>query len=90
MIIDGQNFIDQINADLPGLMELEFEGLFPSGIFVSVKKGAYGAKKKYALLGEDGKIRIKGFETVRRNWSPISKEIKKKVLSITLKERDLP
>ena len=82
--------VEKINENLPGLMELEYEGTFPAGIFVSAKQGPYGAKKKYALLDEKGNVRIKGFETVRRNWSFIAKEVQKNVLNIILKENDLP
>jgi DNA polymerase Pol2 len=80
--------VQKINKDLPGMMELEFEGMYPSGIFVSVKGRELGAKKKYALIDEKDEITIKGFETVRRNWSPIAKDVQKKVLSIVLKEND--
>ncbi|MDP6648258.1 MAG: DNA polymerase domain-containing protein, partial [Candidatus Woesearchaeota archaeon] len=85
---DAETFSEKINQELPGLMELEFEGFYPSGIFVSAKVGAYGAKKKYALLDENGMLKIKGFESVRRNWSMIAKEVQEKVLEIILKERD--
>ena len=85
---DAFSFVEQINTSLPGLMELEFEGFYPSGIFVSAKEGPYGAKKKYALLDENGNIKIKGFELVRRNWSFIAKEVQEEVLNIILRERD--
>ncbi len=81
-------FKDEINMDLPGLMELDYEGMYPSGLFVSVKAKEYGAKKKYALLSEQGFIKIKGFETVRRNWSEIAKETQEKVLRIILEKKD--
>ncbi|MBW2996590.1 DNA-directed DNA polymerase [Candidatus Woesearchaeota archaeon] len=87
---DALKLIEKINAGLPGLMELEYEGLYPSGIFVSAKMGEYGAKKKYALMDDKGVVKITGFETVRRNWSFIAKEVQKEVLNIILKERDLP
>ncbi|MFC1732016.1 DNA-directed DNA polymerase [candidate division KSB1 bacterium] len=82
-------FAEKINLELPELMELEFEGFYPRGIFVSAKLTGYGAKKKYALLGENNKITIKGFETVRRNWSKISKETQEEVIGIILKENDV-
>ncbi len=85
---DARNFVERINHDLPGLMELEYEGFYPSGIFVSTKFGGSGAKKKYALLDERGVLNIKGFETVRRNWSFIAKDVQKNVLDILLRERD--
>ncbi|MBW2982164.1 DNA-directed DNA polymerase [Candidatus Woesearchaeota archaeon] len=83
---DALNFVDKINKDLPGIMELEYEGFYPSGIFVSAKEGGYGAKKKYALIDEKENIKITGFETVRRNWSFIAKEVQEEVLNIILKE----
>ena len=85
---DATKFSEKINSELPGLMELEFEGFYPAGIFVSAKMGAFGAKKKYALLSEDGFLKIKGFESVRRNWSLIAKEAQEKVLDIILRDRD--
>jgi len=94
LTLDGKDtkealkFAEKINAKLPGVMELEFEGFFPSGIFVASKGSDAGAKKKYALLTEKGDIKIKGFETVRRNWSYIAKDIQKDVLEIILKENN--
>jgi len=85
---DIDKFADEVNMQLPGVMELEFEGYYPSGIFVSAKVGPYGAKKKYALMNEKGNLKIRGFETVRRNWSHIAKEVQEKVLKTILKEKD--
>jgi len=82
------SFCEKINLKLPGLMELEYEGFYPRGIFVSAKAGLYGAKKKYALLSDKDEIIIKGFETIRRNWSPIAKEVQEKVLNLILKENN--
>ncbi|NYZ73730.1 hypothetical protein H0O00_01170 [Candidatus Micrarchaeota archaeon] len=84
---DVIKFMNSVNAALPPKMELELEGFYPRGVFVS-KKGSEerGAKKKYALLGEDGRIKIRGFELVRRDWSMIAKETQLKVLEAILKE----
>lgn len=82
-------FIESINAELPGLMELEYEGFYEAGIFVPTKESGYGAKKKYALLSQDGIIKIRGFEAIRRNLSPIAKEVQENVLKIVLKENNL-
>jgi DNA polymerase I len=87
------DFMNKVNASLPEKMELELEGFYPRGVFVS-KKGAggggsgetRGAKKKYALLGEDGRIKIRGFELVRRDWSRIAKDTQLKVLEAILRE----
>lgn len=85
---DALKFVEIINKNLPGIMELEYEGFYPSGIFVSTKGSDKGAKKKYALLNESGQLTIKGFETVRRNLSSIAKETQARVLDIALKEHD--
>ncbi len=85
---DAGVFAESINVELPGLMELDYEGFYPAGIFVSAKIGPFGAKKKYALLSESGTLKIKGFETVRRNWSFIAKDVQEKLLEIVLKEND--
>lgn len=83
---DAIDFLDTINADLPGIMELEYEGYYPAALFVAAKESEIGAKKRYALLGENGKITIKGFEVVRRNFSIIGKEVQEKVLDLVLKD----
>ncbi len=85
---DAKKFLESINLELPGLMELEYEDFYPNGIFVSAKEGAYGAKKKYALISENGVLKIRGFEAIRRNWSFIAKEVQKNVLNLVLKEND--
>ncbi len=72
-------FLDEVNDQLPEFMQLEFEGFFERGFFTSTESGE-GAKKKYALLSEDGSMKITGFEQVRRDWSPIAKRTQKKVL----------
>lgn len=85
---DALALMDNINKDLPGLMELDYEGYYPAGIFVSLKAAESGAKKKYALIDEKNNMKIKGFESVRRNWSAIAKDVQRKVLEIILKEHD--
>ena len=96
LLLEGKNidealeFMEEINETLPGQMELELEGHYPQGIFVGLKGGdqkSVGAKKKYALLRKDGTLKITGFETVRRNWSPLSKEVQEKVLGLVLQEK---
>ncbi len=84
-IIDqAMEFMNEINFSLPGYMELEFEGHYPSGIFVPVKHSEKGAKKKYALMDEKGRVKIVGFESVRRNWSKIAKQVQEQVLQYVL------
>ncbi len=87
---DAVNFVDEINKSLPGLMELDFQGFYLSGLFVGTKDNkGYGAKKRYALVSSDGSIKIRGFEMVRRNLSMISKEVQEKVLELILKGNDV-
>ena len=81
-------FMNEINFNLPGHMELEFEGHFKKGIFVAIKGTTKGAKKKYALLKEDGALKITGFEFVRRNWSPLAKEVQEHVLNLVLNDKE--
>ncbi|MBI4145600.1 hypothetical protein HY493_05355 [Candidatus Woesearchaeota archaeon] len=85
---DAKAFVQRINKELPGLMELEYESFYPRGIFVAVKASEAGAKKKYALIDRKGSMKIRGFETVRRNTAFIAKETQKEVLRIILGEGD--
>ncbi len=77
-------FMDHINKSLPGKMELECDGQYTRGIFVAIKGTEKGAKKKYALITAEGKMKITGFETVRRNWSQFAKEVQQHVLKLIL------
>lgn len=70
-------FIGQVNENLPEGMELEFEGFFQRGFFVT--------KKRYALI-QDGNIVVKGLELVRRDWAPVAKKTQEKVLRALLEE----
>lgn len=79
------DFLEKVNSKLPKFMELEFEGLFKRGFFTSKESGE-GAKKKYALIDEEGNLKITGFEQVRRDWSPIAKETQKEVLRKVLED----
>ncbi len=84
---DSLELMKAINQSLPESMELELEDFYSSGVFVG-KRGAIegGAKKKYALLSESGRIKIKGFELVRRDWSNIARETQRSVLEAILKD----
>ncbi len=77
---DVLKFLKELNSKLPGIMELELEGFFKRGIWVTTRAGITGAKKKYALLSKDNKIKIRGFETVRRDWCKLSRQIQDYVL----------
>ncbi len=76
---DIKKFVEKVNAKLPGRMELEFEGLYKRGLFVTRKEGRV-AKKRYALADANNELTIVGFEYVRRDVSIIARETQKKVL----------
>ncbi|MBU0898568.1 MAG: DNA-directed DNA polymerase [Nanoarchaeota archaeon] len=84
----AKEFLDKANAMLPGVMELDFKGFYKSGIFVLAKSGV-AAKKRYALIDEEGNLTIRGFERVRRDWSKIAKDTQEKVLLAVLKEESI-
>lgn len=80
---DVLEFVKKMNETLPGAMELEFEGYYKRGIFVTKREGG-AAKKRYALLDFDGKLKIVGFEYVRRDWAKIAKDTQREVLQAVL------
>lgn len=73
----ARQFTLEVNQNLPEGMELEFEGFFQRGFFVT--------KKRYALI-QDGNIVVKGLELVRRDWAPVAKKTQEKVLLALLKD----
>ncbi|MFA6048584.1 MAG: DNA-directed DNA polymerase [Candidatus Micrarchaeia archaeon] len=91
------DFQKKVNSELPGRMELELEDFYPRGIFVGKKLAGKhvdgeeetGAKKKYALINKSGKIKIRGFELVRRDWSKIARNTQRRVLEALLSEGDV-
>ncbi len=83
---DVKKTLNDINSKLPKGMELELEDFYVRGIFVGKKGSSGGAKKKYALRSVSGKLKIKGFELVRRDWSKIARDTQEKVLSAILKD----
>ena len=36
--------------------------------------------KKYALIDENNKVKIRGFETVRRDWCALSRRVQDKII----------
>ncbi|UCG95866.1 MAG: ribonuclease H-like domain-containing protein [archaeon] len=80
-----KKFLSKINKSLPGIMELDLQDFYKRGLFVSTKVGR-GAKKRYALVDEKGELTIRGFETVRRDWCNLAKEVQRKVLRLVLEK----
>ena len=77
-------FLKIVNSVLPSPMELEYEGIYPSGIFLEKKTQTGGAKKRYALLDEQGNISLKGVEAVRGDWSKLAKDAQRTVIELIL------
>jgi DNA polymerase I len=74
---EAEKFLKAVNQELPEGMELEFEGFFERGFFVT--------KKRYALI-QEGKIVVKGLELVRRDWAPVARKTQEKVLRAILED----
>jgi DNA polymerase elongation subunit (family B) len=80
-------FLNFVNSSLPKPMELEFRGFYLRGIFVKRREEEKGAKKRYALLSENNEIEIRGFETVRRDWCKLAKNLQRKVIELVLNKK---
>jgi len=81
---EALNFLKKLNSELPGIMELELEDFYKRGIWVTKRTGEFGAKKKYALVNFQDKIKIRGFETVRRDWCFLAREVQNNILKMIL------
>jgi len=81
-----KGLLKKLNDDLPGVMHIELENFFRRGIWVTIRSGETGAKKKYALVDEEGNIKIRGFETVRRDWCALARKTQDKILRLILNE----
>jgi len=80
------NLLEKLNSELPGVMQIEIENFYKRGIWVTTRAGVQGAKKKYALMDKKGDFKIRGFETVRRDWCYLSREVQDNVLRQILKD----
>lgn len=69
--------LGSINQNLPPNMELELEGYYDRGFFVT--------KKRYAVIHE-GEITVKGLELVRRDWAAVAKNTQHAILEAILKD----
>lgn len=85
----AKDFLKKVNKSLPGIMEMEFKGIYKRGLFIEAQTGL-AAKKKYALLDENERLVIRGLETRRRDWSSIAKDTQERVLLAVLREKSVP
>ncbi|VVB95180.1 DNA polymerase [uncultured archaeon] len=81
----GNSIANTVTGSLVKPMELVFDSFAKRAIFL--------AKKRYALLimektaqGVKEKIKVKGMETVRRDWCELTTKTVEKVLELVLKE----
>jgi len=79
--IELEPTLKKINDSLIDPMKFLFEHFFKSGIFF--------AKKRYILLDNDDKYKIRGIELRRRDWAPITVKTMQRVFDLILKEDDL-
>jgi DNA polymerase I/DNA polymerase-2 len=78
-----------MNDVLPGIIELDLQGIYKRGIFIPRGIGPGTAKKRYALIDENGLLTIRGLEKVRRDWSNVAKDTQEKVLKLVLDKKDV-
>lgn len=84
-----KTFLKRVNRILPGIMELDLQGMYKRGIFIPRGVGPGTAKKRYALIDSKGVLTIRGLEKVRRDWSSVAKDTQEEVLKLVLKKRDV-
>lgn len=84
----GNRLAKLVSDSLPDPMELEFESIAKRALLI--------AKKRYALWlfepknsGWENKIKVKGMETVRRDWCELTSKTLNKVLKLVLIEGDI-
>jgi len=81
-----KELLEKLNKELPGVMHIELEDFFKRGIWVTTRAGITGAKKKYALLDKKENLKIRGFETVRRDWCKLSRNLQNKIIKQILED----
>ena len=84
----GNKLADIVSASLQKPMELEFESIAKRALLI--------AKKRYALWlfepknsGWESEIKVKGMETVRRDWCELTSRTLNRVLELVLIEGDV-
>ncbi len=84
-----RKFLGNVNKSLPGMLELDLQGIYGRGIFIPRGAAPGTAKKRYALIDEKGTLTIRGLEKVRKDWSNVAKDTQEKVLWFVLKDSDV-
>ncbi|MEM5778124.1 MAG: DNA-directed DNA polymerase [Candidatus Aenigmatarchaeota archaeon] len=84
-----KTFLEKINKILPGIIELDLQGFYKRGLFIPKEVGFGTAKKRYALIDENGVLTVRGLETVRKDWCNLAKNVQRKVLELVLNKKDI-
>lgn len=83
--LTGSKIAAFVSATLPDPMELEFESIARRGIFLAKKRYAIWVFER-AIDGWNDSIKVKGMETVRRDWCELTSKTLNHVLELVLKE----
>ncbi|MBI4017597.1 MAG: hypothetical protein HY366_01480 [Candidatus Aenigmarchaeota archaeon] len=84
----GTRLAHDITESLPGELELDFDKLFRSFLILTKKRYAGWAFEKRGGSWE-GKIEMRGIETVRRDWCDLVSETMENIIETILKEGDV-
>lgn len=87
--VEAGKFLEKMNKELPGIIELDIQGIYKRGIFIPRGIGPGTAKKRYALIDDKGILTIRGLEKVRKNWSNVAKDTQEEVLRLILEKKDV-
>jgi len=80
------SFLKEMNKKLPGIMRIELENFYLRGIFIPKETNKGVAKKRYALVDEKGRLKVRGLEKVRRDWSNLAKNLQEDILHLILEK----
>ncbi|SFM66098.1 DNA-directed DNA polymerase [Methanolobus profundi] len=81
----GSKIAATVSDSLPDPMELEFESIARRALFIAKKRYAIWVFERSGDGWEDG-IKVKGMETVRRDWCGLTSKTLNRVLELVLKE----
>jgi DNA polymerase I/DNA polymerase-2 len=87
LIKKAGEFVEKVNEELPGMIELEFRGLYEGGIFIARRGEEKGAKKRYALIDYEGNLEVRGFEVRRGDWCQLAKKTQEEVLRAIMRDK---
>lgn len=81
----GRKIAETVTASLPSPMELVFEAFARRAIFLAKKRYALWVFEPSGAAWKD-RIKVRGMETVRRDWCELTSKTLKKCLELVLKE----